>query len=314
MQPRTSWSRWGILAPMSAGNIQGPSKSWGTIGRTHAEILAQPDGWDTFRRTIATRYFTDPEYSEEDIEIAARVLQERGIPLRETDTLEGGPVYIQRGAQIITQDLLVSASELHTIETAIDFSTIKSIVEIGGGYGRMPLLMLQRYPHLSYTIIDVPPAINVSRRFLKEFDVQYKEPSELGSITAADLFYSSSVMSELDFDIVRSYFDAIGRTGRYFYLKDWKRGHHMNSLPIIATLLPRIANKFYALAAGQDASFMRRIFDAYRIHEDTYARFHPGWKELVHRDCDDRLAFSPTKARPKFRGEGGFFEILYQIR
>ncbi|MDP2947022.1 MAG: hypothetical protein Q8N88_02820 [Nanoarchaeota archaeon] len=109
------------------------SQSWKKLGIEHRAILGNPKGWDTFRQTIATRYFTDPNYTEGDIKKAYDYLSSQGVVINETDYLEGNPVHISIGSKIITQDLLVSASELHTIEKVVDMKSVRSCVEIGGG-------------------------------------------------------------------------------------------------------------------------------------------------------------------------------------
>lgn len=293
----------------------GASASWKKLGKDHERELSAGGGWDQFRRTIATRYFTDPDYTEADIELALKEVEAAGIRIKETDYLEGSPVHIQRGEQIITQDLLTSACELHSMERFIDFAKVKTFAEIGGGYGRMALLLLQRYPHIAYTIIDVPPAIDVSRKFLSgKYNVTFLSPEDARSLPAVDVMYSSSVMSELDTTLVSFYFKLAGEKATYFYIKDWKRGHHINSMPLATTFLPRLANKLYRAISGTDLASVRALLDSYRIHEETYAKFHPGWQELLHADCLAVTAFSPHAAKEKYRGERGFFEILYKVR
>jgi len=99
----------------------------------HDSLLKEEAGWSNFRRTIATRYFTDPDYSEDDIRYAYDYLLKNGVTINETDFLEGNPVHVRIDGKIITQDLLISAAELASMEKVIDFPNIKSFVEIGGG-------------------------------------------------------------------------------------------------------------------------------------------------------------------------------------
>jgi hypothetical protein len=288
----------------------GPSKSWGQLGQEHKEVLSEAKGWNNFRRTIATRYFTDPRYSEEDIQIAYKFLSSHEVRMDETDFLEGNPVHITVDGKILTQDLLSSSAELHSMEQHINFANVKTFVEIGGGYGRMAILLLQRYPHIQYTIVDVPPAIDVSRKFLQgKFDVKFSPPEALEHIENVDVYYTSSVLSELDFDKVNYYFDRIGKTAKYFYLKDWKKGHHLNSLPVVKGFILRLENKLSRMVRGKDSKKVQEMFDRYRISEDTFPSH--GWKELLHQDCETATGYSPSFHKGK---RLSFFEVIYQIR
>jgi len=293
---------------MSKPTKFGTSKSWEKLGKHHQTILSQADGWNNFRRTIASRYFTDPDYSEADIRFAYDFLAKRGTTFKESDVEEGNPVRVVLDGKLVTQDLLISVSELASMEQAIDFKGIASFVEIGGGYGRMAHLLLQRYPHIEYTIVDVSPAIDVSKRFLHgKYKVKFISPSELQNLKAVDLFYSSSVLSELDFSIVNYYVDQINRIGTLFYLKDWKKGHHLNSLPPVWGFLLRAGNKLSKTFMGKDSKKIQNMIDAYRISEDTFPS--RGWKEIFHRDCETITGYSPTLHKEK-----KFFETLYRIR
>jgi hypothetical protein len=287
------------------------SKSWQAIGRAHDKLLAGPDGWNNFRSTVATRYFTDPKYTKEDITAAYDFLLSRGVRVDETDFADGNPLHVVIDGRLITQDLLISASELHSMEEFIDFETVKTFVEIGGGYGRMALLLLQRYPHIQYTIVDVPPAIHLSLKYLYgKFPVHFLSPQGLKDVGDVDVFYTSSVMSELDFGKVSYYFDLISKKGNYLYLKDWKKGHHLNSMPFMVGLLLRGANKICRLLTGRGSKKIKAAIDRYRISEGSYPTRQ--WKEVMHRDCEDVTGYSPSHNRVS--GKDGFFEAVYQIR
>ena len=289
--------------------VNGPSKSWEQIGSSHADILASAEGWSTFRQTIASRYFTDANYTEKDVEAAYDYLVSHGVKINETDFVEGSPVHIVKNGKIITQDLLISASELHSIEEVVDMKDVKTMVEIGGGYGRMALLVLQRYPHIQYTIVNVSPALDVARRFLTgKFKVNFLFPKEAEDLKNIDLFYSSSVLSELDREKVNFYFDLVAKAGHFFYLKDWKWGHHMNDVPPILELILRIVNKLSHIAGRGKSQWVRKVRRGYAINENNYPS--KGWKELLHRDCESVTGYAPQM---EVKGASGFFEIVYKI-
>ena len=86
-------------------------------------------------------------------------------------------------------------------------------------------MILQRYPHMRYHIVDVLPARNLSRWYIHQrfpnASLQSLPPADAASLKDIDLFYSSSVLSELRISHVEFYFSLIDRVGHYFYLKDW---------------------------------------------------------------------------------------------
>lgn len=173
----------------------------------------------------------------------------------------------------------------------------------------MALLVLQRYPHIHYTIVDVPPAIDVAKRLLNgKFKVRFLSPKDAETLQKVDLFYSSSVLSELDHEKVNFYFDLVARAGQFFYLKDWKWGHHTNDVPSIVTLFLRIINKLSYLLRGEKSQWARSVRRRYTINENNYPS--KGWKELLHRNCESVTGYS---AKTDVKGEWGFFEVVWQI-
>jgi hypothetical protein len=272
------------------------SKSWQEIGKTHEDMLTK-HGWENFRRTVAGRYFTRLDFTEADIEAMYDQYKAAGVMVRGTDLLEGNPVHIVRDGRIVTQDLLTSNAELGSMKNVVDFNGIKTVVEIGGGYGRMAHLALQLYPHLSWTIVDVKPAIDVSRRFLssKYPQVRFIEAKNFEFEQDADLVYSSSVMSEIGRANMERYFSYINQYAKFFYLKDWKIGHHTNETSRYVILCLRAIDKLSRIFTRRRAQIALNMIAAYKISENNYP--HYGWTELLHSD-----ALTPD-----------FFEVVYRI-
>jgi hypothetical protein len=73
------------------------------------------------------------------------------------------------------------------------------ILEVGGGYGRQALSMLQRYP-CSYSILDLPEPLALQRAFLATYGYALVEDAG-----PADLFISNYALSECSHDIQRRY-------------------------------------------------------------------------------------------------------------
>ncbi|MDP2947021.1 MAG: hypothetical protein Q8N88_02815 [Nanoarchaeota archaeon] len=176
----------------------------------------------------------------------------------------------------------------------------------------MALFMLQRYPHIKYTIIDVPPAIDVAKRFLNgKFDVQFISPKESESffLSKIDLFYTSSVLSELGREKVRFYFNLVNKYGKFFYLKNLKWGHHRNDLPFLVWFFLRIADKLSWKIKGKKSLWVRGLARRYSINENSYPKM--GWEELLHQNCETVTGHA---SQSNIQAEWGFFEVVYKIR
>ena len=122
-----------------------PSKVWKDLGVSHTKHLTEGSGFSDFRKKIAGRYMTDASFTKHDLKKAFALAQKRGLKFEGiTDSLMGQPLHIAGpGGAIITQDLINSVQELTAMQSVIDFGKVKSMVEIGGGYGRMASLILQ---------------------------------------------------------------------------------------------------------------------------------------------------------------------------
>jgi len=60
---------------------------------------------------------------------------------------------------------------------------VRRVLEIGAGYGRLAWLFRTLYPEIDYSIVDIPPALAVSKRYLQQ---------EFGSGSVATEFWGRS--------------------------------------------------------------------------------------------------------------------------
>lgn len=94
-------------------------------------------------------------------------------PLKLLDRLveprEGSPIVIEYAGRSISQDLLSSLVEFYALENACGLTKRRGwrIAEVGAGYGRLAYLMHSVLEEgLQYCIVDIPPAVCVSQRYL----------------------------------------------------------------------------------------------------------------------------------------------------
>lgn len=64
------------------------------------------------------------------------------------------------------QDKLQSAIEIEYLKENINFKNIEFIIELGAGYGRIPENLIRSNVKKTYIVIDIPPALYLSQKYL----------------------------------------------------------------------------------------------------------------------------------------------------
>ena len=163
----------------------------------------------------------------------------------------GNPPEVVRDGRLISQDLANSVLEYKNIlHPDVDRRDVRTILELGPGYGRTAYVFLALQPGCRYILVDIPPALYVAQRYLtsvfpdrrifafRPFDdyesvreemedssVIFLTPNQLELLPdkSVDLFLNISSLHEMRMDQIRYYFGEIARlTRRYFYFKQWK--------------------------------------------------------------------------------------------
>jgi putative sugar O-methyltransferase len=179
----------------------------------------------------------------------------RHDPLKLLDALEepeiGNPFQIYMNGRLISQDLANSVLEFYS--STEESTGVREVCELGAGYGRLAYVFLNALP-CRYTIIDIPPALCVSERYLSEVfpgkkvfsfrefrayeevreefeasDIRFLLPhqAEMLPDNSVDLFLNISSLHEMTREQVSAYFRMIGRLTRgRFYTKQWMEGRN----------------------------------------------------------------------------------------
>ena len=167
------------------------------------------------------------------------------------EPLEGNPPEVMRNGRLISQDLANSLLEYKAIlHPGVDRREVRTILELGPGYGRTAYVFLALQSSCRYVLVDIPPALYLAQRYLtavfpdrrvfkfRPFDDYESVRSEMedSSIVlltpnqlellpdnSVDLFINISSLHEMRMDQVRYYFTEMERlTRKYFYFKQWK--------------------------------------------------------------------------------------------
>jgi putative sugar O-methyltransferase len=180
----------------------------------------------------------------------------RQDPLGLLDRLDepalGNPFAIVHRGRRISQDLCNSVHELYSVLGPDGTTALQrpAFAELGAGYGRLGHVILEAVPAATYTVIDIPPALYLSQRYLtelfpgltafrfrafssfadvaREFEaatIRFLAPhqAELLPAKSFDYFINISSLHEMTLDQVRNYFRVIDRLCRgRFYTKQWR--------------------------------------------------------------------------------------------
>jgi len=182
------------------------------------------------------------------------------------EPLEGNPLKLYVGKKLISQDLANSFLEFKAIlDSGINRSAIKTVMELGAGYGRTAYVFLELLPDVKYIIVDFPPALFISETYLsnqfpkkkifkfRPFDSYTEIEAELSKADIAfflptqihripkksiDLFISISSFHEMRLDQIHYYFDRIDELSNYLYFKQSKISHPYEARSILESDYP----------------------------------------------------------------------------
>jgi hypothetical protein len=125
-----------------------------------------------------------------------------------------------------------------SVAESYDFSGLKSIVDVGGGYGELLLTLLKAYPDISGTLFDLPHAMEGARQHFAEAGVISRCDFYAGNFFdsipgGADAYILKSVIHDWDDDKSRQILEncrqAMGQRGRLLLVEQVLPDHLENS-------------------------------------------------------------------------------------
>jgi putative sugar O-methyltransferase len=202
------------------------------IDETFLDRFRRPGGansrlaaWDPFDRTM--RYFRSMLYTAAERQPKRFFALYRA--LGRTDI--GQPTTVKLRSCAIDIDYFLSVGEFLFLESAIDLQSVRSIVEIGAGFGRTchTLMALSDEEQIdSYVIVDLPEVLELSCRALaKLVPRQYQKlrfidatKEKEWSGLRADLAINIDSFQEMPAMTIDKYMRNIIAKCRLFYLKN----------------------------------------------------------------------------------------------
>jgi hypothetical protein len=202
----------------------------------------------------------------------------------------GGPVSVTLHSCDINIDYFLAVGEFLFLESAIDMASIRSVVEIGAGFGRTchALLALGDKARLEqYTIVDLPQVLELSRRVLAQV-----VPDQFGKIRfidatqgswrglRADLAINIDSFQEMPPSTIDAYMQGLISGARYFYVKN-PIGKYDPSTIGLPALDPQKMQDVFSLG------YCRNVIDIF--NDATLAAARPHYVEAYRPDADWRL-------------------------
>ncbi|MBW1801641.1 MAG: putative sugar O-methyltransferase, partial [Deltaproteobacteria bacterium] len=138
----------------------------------------------------------------------------------------------------VANTYFASFIRIHNFSKCVDFSNVKNVFEIGGGFGSMCHTLLTLFPNIKkYLYLDIPPILYVATQYLKfifeEKVIDYRDTKDLDKIRFSsndereiiaicpwqiekvdvhiDLFWNSASFQEMAPEMVINYIQHVNR-------------------------------------------------------------------------------------------------------
>jgi len=166
------------------------------------------------------------------------------------EPVDGNPPFLNFRGKRISQDILNSILEYLSISDGCNISKVHSVLEIGAGSGRTSFCMLKLLPGIKYIVVDIPPALYISQRYLSsvcrdkkvfvfrpfkyfrevehEFaasDIIFLMPDQIELLPdkIIDLFLAIDCLHEMKKEQIELYFNHVDRLASRFFFKCWQK-------------------------------------------------------------------------------------------
>ncbi len=141
----------------------------------------------------------------------------------------GNPLPVFWKGRLISQDLANSALEVVGISRLLVARRPVNITEIGAGYGRTAFVLLSLFPSCTYTVIDIEPALSISRWYLENLfpkdRLRFVHASDVDTINSGSVSLALSISSlqEMKAEEIDRYLKLMDRiaAGGSVYIKQW---------------------------------------------------------------------------------------------
>ena len=176
------------------------------------------------------------------------------------NTQIGNPVIVKVNSCTIDVDYLSSTEEFLFLSKHSDIKAIRNIVEIGAGFGRTCHAFLTFLETVeSYTIIDLPELLMLSKMFLKQavpehyHKIRFIENIDEQSIInlSTDLVINIDSFQEMHVEVIDLYMKNVISSSKWFYSKN-PIGKYLPKIMGFPELSPEQLQDVYSLGYSQN--------------------------------------------------------------
>lgn len=220
--------------------IATPSKYWEKLHIDHEDVMKQ-SGYENFKRGVGVLIYNNigvhydengksdrlqDNYFEKLEELWEGAYQELSPDIldRLYEPKEGNPFTIDFKGRQVSYDLLMAVYEYWTIKACIDMNMVKTIHEIGAGYGKTAYVISTLHPKIKYRIFDLKPSLDLSSRYLPSVlpghDFEFYTPDQIQG--DCDLMIAVNCLHEMSRKQVEEYFEYCDRHAKFLYYSCWK--------------------------------------------------------------------------------------------
>lgn len=212
-----------------------PSKLWKRLSKKSSRYIDE-FGYENFKRTVGivyNDYFFDYEKEKmaDDYSDKLRETWDNLYKVYPNDYLDefsepniGNPLAIEYRGRLVTFDLASSLIEIALIISNFKPKSIKSIKEIGGGYGRLASILYRFFSDAEYTLYDIEPSLSLAKRYLGDITkhpFKFESPDMLSG--DCDLLIAMDCLHEMTRKQVFDYFSYANKHAKYFYYSCWNK-------------------------------------------------------------------------------------------
>ena len=139
----------------------------------------------------------------------------------------GNPLAVCVKGEWVDLDYIRAVLELSFVFRNWHYHDTSTIVDIGGGYGRLCHSFLSTIDVKHYYIVDLVPVLELAQRYLSKVldaekfaKVSFVSPTDVDDITGVDLVLNVDSMNEMPIEMVVKYLNFVDKNSLAFYSKN----------------------------------------------------------------------------------------------
>lgn len=207
----------------------------------------------------------------------------------------GAPTFVTVRGCHINIDYFLAVDEFLFLEEALNLADVRSIVEIGAGFGRTCHVLMALADIERYTIIDIPEVLKLSSRYLervlpaadcRKITFVDAQDSAGWAGTQSDLTINIDSFQEMPAGTIRFYMDRLIGCSKFLYCKNPIAKYHPSSIGLETSSAKTLDVLSLGLCRSVIDIFDDRELQATRTEYLKNYLPGPGWAVRAERPLD----------------------------